>query len=452
MKKQTNIIILIPIIFYLLGCATTMKSVHKANENKDISKLIGFLDDKNEIKNEAKQILLKNKIHSVPKMISALTKKNDKIKIELIKILTEMKEYQAIENIGKLLDSSNSDVIKVVIYSLEEYGNEHSYKKLIDGVSGEKDEAILNIYKDVLMKNVDLTKKVLIDQLNEKQNYDNFKKVISKLGNEYWINNISLNFRSGPGSKYKILDSLSFGEKIIIIEKMNKWYGGFYDNKYGYVYGNFITDDYNKISSLKEKLSSIYIDDTSGSYAKKKEFIKNFLNAYSYDELLQELNGWPGLAKILAKFIDGNNEFEKRKNRRTIDKRYNDVISRIYWQKFTIDGMPEYNFSLKQYNLIFSHNSWKIKGLDNIKLSRRYLNFGSLKVNETKAKTLKDKRIEGVLIFKLTGEMEWATKTYASGGIYRPVGSGWLETPDKAKCKVISGKIYISGIGNKFLD
>jgi len=61
----------------------------------------------------------------------------------------------------------------------------------------------------------------------------------------YTVTVSELNLRSGPGTNYKIIGSLSYGQKVTLIEKnINNWYLVEADGKEGYVSSKYLKLDY----------------------------------------------------------------------------------------------------------------------------------------------------------------------------------------------------------------
>ena len=57
---------------------------------------------------------------------------------------------------------------------------------------------------------------------------------------EGFVTSWKLNIRQGPGTKYKVIGTLSKGEKVIILKKYKNWYQICFNGKKGWVYGKYI--------------------------------------------------------------------------------------------------------------------------------------------------------------------------------------------------------------------
>lgn len=70
-----------------------------------------------------------------------------------------------------------------------------------------------------------------------------------------------VNFRTGPGTNYKILGQLDEGDLITITRQSGAWYKGIFDGKEGYIYSKYILNVEDTVENLYGTLKITYSDD-----------------------------------------------------------------------------------------------------------------------------------------------------------------------------------------------
>lgn len=106
------------------------------------------------------------------------------------------------------------------------------------------------------------------------------------------------------------------------------------------------------------------------------------------------------IRSYVLKKLQGDNEFERKRDKENLQKRYDDVLKEKFMYKFT-SSLPEYNFNAKEYDL-----SGKWPGFFPICAeSSPHIEFPPLKINEATAEALvKSKTHYNIeIIFRVTG-------------------------------------------------
>lgn len=89
----------------------------------------------------------------------------------------------------------------------------------------------------------------------------------------------SLNVRSGAGTKYKKIGSLSYNKSVTIVKTVNGWYKIKYNSGYGYVIKNYISTSSSNSSKESKDLDGFLFVGDSFTYNIKKNIYSNTKNA-----------------------------------------------------------------------------------------------------------------------------------------------------------------------------
>ena len=180
----------------------------------------------------------------------------------------------------------------------------------------------------------------------------------------------------------------------------------------------------NIAASNKRKLAKKYEKD-------RKDLEYVFTDSINSKEMSSKIKSY------VLKQAQGNNEFEQKKDKVNLQKRYDDVLEKKFIYKFT-SALPKYDFNAKQYNL-----SGKWGGFFPIcSESHPDIEFPPIKINEASAETLSNSKtlcnIE--IIFRVTG-----TKFKEFKQSLGAVGLNVKRNGFYPNCEVINAKATLDG-------
>jgi hypothetical protein len=176
--------------------------------------------------------------------------------------------------------------------------------------------------------------------------------------------------------------------------------------------------------SNKRKLAKKYDSDR-----KNLEYV--FTDSINSKEMSSKIRSY------VLKQAQGDNEFEQRKDKVNLQKRYDDVLEKKFIYEFT-SALPKYDFNAKQYNL-----SGKWGGFFPIcSESNPDIGFPPIKINEVSAEALSNSKtlynIE--IIFRVTG-----TKFKEVKQSLGAVGLNVKRNASYPNCEVINAKAALDG-------
>lgn len=244
-------------------------------------------------------------------------------------------------------------------------------------------------------------------------------------------------------------------------------------------------DIFNKIEIIDPKNPELRKKKRQAKYKlnikkRKIAFEENLKTAHDFSSIITKCGGWGWMSRILGMklkdiqykpfTIYAKDEFERKRKSDEIDKqvkkaysKYKEILDNIYKLSFSFT-LPEYNFKTKKYELFYDFSILEMED-SHIWFKKSKIIFPPLEVDEKRAEKLRNenKKIKGIILFKLTGHLEWVTKGkmwVPEGGIYRPAkkivriltqSDDWAEMPQCAYAKIIDARINIPQIGIRLM-